>query len=354
MSGWERPDPPASEPAQPSSDAPPTSYWARSRDANGLGPGSLIRSGWRLYRSASRQFLLAAAIPGLIGVLLSLPSLVFGAAVMQAMFDALADFLVRVAADPQAYRYADSQAFQAELQARIQVAIAPQADLAAYSALGGGVAIAVGLIGTSVLTAAALAATAGQPISVGRAFRLVAARGGLLKPIAAIAIGWAAFSLVALSLQTATGFQAWAGAPGSARSVLIGSLAAVTSLVVAIGAVVLAVRWVLYIPTILVEGLGIGPGIGRATQLARGIQMRLALAITGVLILEAVSVGIVAAIIAFAVGISAGSVLVGFATYVGVTFIGNLLWAPLLPAMLALAYRTMTAAVAPTRPRVDG
>ena len=81
--------------------------------------------------------------------------------------------------------------------------------------------------------------------------------------------------------------------------------------------------------------------------------MRLALAITGVLILEAVSVGIVAAIIAFAVGISAGSVLVGFATYVGVTLIGNLLWAPLLPAMLTLA-STMTAAVAPTRPRVDG
>ena len=258
---------------------------------------------------------------------------------IQGVFDVMADFFARVAADPQAYRYADSAALQAEMQARLQAAMLPQADLAALSALGGGAGIAVGLIGSSVLTAAALAAAAGRPISIAGTFRLVAARGGLLKPFIALGVGWVAVTWVAIVLQTSTAFQAWAGAPDSPRGVLIASLVAVLVLVVAIAVVVLAVRWVLYIPAVLVEGLGIGPGLARATQLSGGIRIRLALAMAGLAILDAFSVGIVAAVVGVAIGLSAGSVTAGFGTYLITSLIGNLLWAPLVPAMVAIVYR---------------
>jgi hypothetical protein len=132
--------------------------------------------------------------------------------------------------------------------------------------------------------------------------------------------------------------------------VLIETLVAVAVLIVAIGALVLAVRWALYVPAVLAEGLGIASGVARATELGRGIRVRLSLAAVGVLILELLSVGAVAAIVAVVVGLSAGSAVVGIATYLGVTLIGNVLWAPFLPAMLALAYREMarTRAAAPS------
>jgi hypothetical protein len=329
VSGWEQPTPP--------SESPPSSHWTQPSDTPG--PGQLIRRAWRLYRSTPRHLLLVAAIPELVRDLLAIPSLLIGGLAIQGIFEVMGDFLARVAADPQAYRYGDSRALQAELQAQFQAAMLPQADLAVWSALGGGAGIAVGLIGSSVLTAAALAAAAGRPISVAGAFRLVAARGGLLKPTIALGVGWVAVSWSAIVVGASTGFQAWAGAPGSPRSVLLASLFAVMALVGTLGFIVLAVRWALYVPTSLAEGLGIGPGLTRAARLSRGIRTRLALAMAGVLILDALSVGIVATVVGLVLGFSAGSVAVGIAAYLIAAFIGNLLWAPLLPAIVALAYQ---------------
>jgi hypothetical protein len=286
-----------------------------------------------------RRLLLVAAIPELIRDVLAIPSLVIAGITVEAVFQVMLDLWRRIAADPERYRSLDSEALQAELQARLHTAILPPTDLAVLSAIGVGAGVAVALVGFSAVTAATLAASADRPVSIAGAFRLVGARGGLRTPIIGLGVGWTLVSLLSFSLQTSTEFQAWAGVPGSPRSVLLGSLLAVLALVVTIGLVVLTVRWALFIAAVQVEALGLGAGLARAAQLTHGIRIRLALAMAGIFIVQALSVGIVAAALGFAAGLSAGSVAIGFGTYMIASFIGNLLWAPLLPAILTLAYR---------------
>ncbi len=340
MSGWERPTPP------PPDGPAPLSYWSH-QEADPLGPGRLVRRGWRLYRSAPRRFVLVAAITGSLQSLLALPALASTVALAQGLFDVMADYFGRVMANPEAYRYADQAAIQADLEARIRAVLVPTNDLAALTAAGAGLGGAVGLIGTAALTATALSVAAGRPIPVAFAFRLVAARAGLVKPIVALGIGWATVSWVSVALQTSPDVQAWAGATGSPRSVLIGSLAGGLALVVFVGIVVLAVRWALLVPAVLVEALGVGPGLARAAQLTRGIRIRLGLAMAGILLLEGLVVGIAAAVSGFAVGLSARSFGVGVVVYLAVGLVGNVLWAPWLPAMLGVAYRERAHATEP-------
>jgi hypothetical protein len=335
VSGWERPTPPA--PDGPA----PRSYWSQP-EADSLGPGQLIRRGWRLYRSTPRRFLLIAAISGSLQTLLALPTLTSAVLLAQGLVDVMADYLGRIIANPEAYRYTDQQALQVELEARFRAVLVPGTDLAALSAVGAGLGGAIGLIGTAALTATALSVAVGRPIPVAFAFRLVAARAGLIKPIVALGLGWMAVSWLSVAVQASPDIQAWAGAAGSPRSVLLGSLLSVLALVVVVGIIVFAVRWALFIPAVLVEALGVGPGLARAAQLTRGIRIRLGLAMAGIFILHALSVGIGATVVGFVAGLLIGSVAVGFGAYLIASLIGNLLWAPLLPAMLALAYRERT------------
>jgi len=337
VSGWDTPAPPA--PPAPDQGGQ-RSYW--SQQADPVGPGRLIRRGWRLYRSAPSRFVLIAAITGSLQTLLAIPSLVSAARFAQGMFDAMTDYFGRVLADPEAYRYADQQALQAELEARLRDVQLPGTDLAALTAVGAGLGAAIGLIGVAALSAMALSVAASRPIPMTFAFRLVAARAGLVKPIVALGLGWMAVSWLTLALQSSPDVAAWAGAAGSPRSVLIGSLLSVLAVVVVVGFVVLAIRWALFVPAVLVEALGVGPGLSRAAQLTRGIRIRLALAMAGLLILQALVVTVLATVVGFAVGFSAGSFALGLAAYLAVGLVINLLWAPWLPATLAVAYRDRT------------
>jgi hypothetical protein len=336
VSGWEQPTP------RPPGESSPRNYWTQSVEADPLGAGQLIRGAWRLYRSAPRRFVVVAAIPAVIQALVTLPSMAAIVEVGQRVFDVMATYIGRIAANPEAAGAADQQAFQAELQAQLQAMMIPQADFAPVTAIGAGIAVAVGLIGAAAITAVALSVAAGRPIPMTFAFRLVAARAGLLKPIAALGVGWVAVTWLPLVLQASPTFQAWVGAAGSPRSNLIGSLLSVLALVVVVGIVVFAVRWALYIPAVLVEALGMGPALARAARLTHGIRIRLGLAMAGLLVLEALVVGTAATAIGFAVGLSASSARAGFVTYLAVGLIGNVIWAPLLPATLALAYRART------------
>lgn len=284
---------------------------------------------------------------GSLQTILALPSLASAADLAQQTFDVMADSFGRVVANPEAYRYADQQALQAELEARLRSVLVPGTDLAALTAAGAGLGVAIGLIGTAALTAMALSIASGRPIPVAFAFRLVAARAGLVKPIVALGLGWMAVSWLSLTLQASPDVQAWAGVAGSPRSVLIGSLLSVLALVVGIGVVVVAVRWALFIPAVLVEALGVGPGLARATQLTRGIRIRLGLAMVGIVLLQALVIGILATVAGVAVGLSAGSFAVGFAVYMTVGLAGNMLLAPWLPAMFAVAYRDRTPPAGP-------
>jgi hypothetical protein len=336
VSGWEQPSAP--------DDGSPRTYWGQAQAPDPLSPGQLVRAGWRLYRSAPRRFLVVAAIPAAIQALLALPSFAAALELVEAMFRVLADYLERVAADPETYRNADPNVLQEELEAQLQLVLVPGSDLMAWSAIGGGLAMVVGLIGTAALTSTALASAAGRPIPATFAYRLIAARAGLVMPITILGIGWVVVSWLPVFLQSSPEFQTWAGAPGSPRSVLIASLLGVLGLIVVLAIVVLAVRWALYIPAVLVEALGVGPGLARAAQLTRGIRMRLAVAMIGLIVLLAIGVGAVAVIVGFAVGFGAGSVAAGFVAYVVAGLLGSLLTAPVVPAMLAHAYRERTRA----------
>ena len=297
-----------------------------------------------------RRFLAVAIIPQLIADLVAIPGLLIVGQVIKATFEVMADVLARVAANPEAYRYPNSLALQAEMEARIQDVMVPAGDLAALSVVGGGFGVIVGLIGFSMLTAAGLAAAAGRPVSVADTFRRVASHGGLVKPIVALGVASAALSALSFGLQSSVAFQAWAGVAGSPRSALIGSLVAVLAVILTVGFVVLVARWALFVPVVIVEGPGIRPGLARAAVLSHGIRIRLAVAMAGILILEALTVGIVAPIVGVAAGISASSLEVGLAAYLIVALIGNILWAPLVPAILALAYRERTRDTEPAAP----
>jgi hypothetical protein len=171
--------------------------------------------------------LIVAFISGLLQTVAVLPSLAWGAAMARGMFDVLADYFDRVLANPEAYRFADQQALQAELQERLRSVLVPLPDPSALTAIGSGLGGAVGLIGTAALTAVALSIAAGRPIPVLFAIRLVAARAGLVKPIVALGLGWTAISWLSTAIQASPDVQAWAGAAGSPRSLLIGSLLSV-------------------------------------------------------------------------------------------------------------------------------
>jgi hypothetical protein len=329
VSGWERPTPPGDEPAR--------TFWAQEPKRDGLGPGQLIRRSLALYRAAPRRFLLVAAVPELIRDLLAIPSFVIAFGFIEGLVSAFGDYLARTNADPDAFR-ADPWSFQAEFQEQIRTVLVPPPDLASLSAATGAVGVVVGLVGSSALTAFALTAARTRPIAVTESFRLVMARSALLKPIVALGIGWLVAAWLPLLLQTSPEFQAWAGVPGSPRSVLLGSLLSVFGVVIAVLIVVVAVRWALYIATVVAEPLGVGAALARSAELSRGIRGRLALAMVGILLLQSISVGIVAALVGITMGTSTDSVVIGFAAYLTASLVGNLLWAPVLPTLLALAY----------------
>ncbi len=340
MSGWQPPTPPADG-------SESRTNWAQP-DSDPLGPGSLVRRGLRLYRSMPRRFLVIAAITGSLQTLLALPTLASSLAVAQGMFDVMADYFERAMATPEIYGTADQQALQAELEARLRAVVVPVSDLPALSVVGAGLGGAIGLIGVSALTVMALSMAAGRPVPVPFSFRLVAARAGLVIPVVALGIGWMAVAWLSIALGASPDVQTWAGAPGSPRSVLIGSLLGVLAVVVAVGVVVLAVRWALYVPAVLVEALGVGRGLARAAQLTRGIRIRLGLAMAGVLLLQALVVTVLATATGIAVGLATGSVTIGFGVYVAIGLVINVLWAPWLPAMFAVAYRERTHTAEPS------
>lgn len=341
MSGWQRPT--------PRDDPAGRSYWSQA-DADPLGPGRLIRAGWRLYRSAPGRLLVVATISGLLQTLVALPSLLWAATMTRGMVEVMADYFERVMANPDAYRVADQQALQAELEDRLRSVIVPVQDPSALTAIGAGLGGAIGLVGTAALTALALSIAARRPVPVPFAVRLVAARAGLVIPVIALGIGWAAVSWLSIAVQASPDVQAWVGATGSPRSVLIGSLLAVLAVVVGVGIIVLAVRWALYVPVVLVEALGIGGGLARAAQLTRGIRIKLGLAMAGILLLQGIVIAVVATVVGFVVGLAAGSFDVGFGTYLIAGMALNIVWAPWLPAMFAVAYRARTPTTEPLEP----
>lgn len=318
MSGWVTPTRPTSGTA-----GGPVA-WATPEETPGLSVGQLIRGAWRLYRSAGRRLLLAAAVPESIQILFSLPGIAVAVVEIKAALLVFANFR-QFSKDPYGF------------QAAVQAAVRPPGDLLVLVAITGGIGIAVTVTGWAMVTAVALAASEGQPVRAAQAFRIVLARKrAIVMPAIVVGIGWA---LVTAAQAALTPARPVLTTPSQSAAYGLLGLAIVS---VSVAAFVMAVVWSLALPAILVEKLGLRSGLARGAALTRGIRMRLGLAFIVVWILQGLSVGIVASLAGLIGGLLAWSIEVGAALYVIALFIGAILWLPFLPAMLAVAYRDRT------------
>lgn len=322
MSGW------TTSSSSGSPVGPPVG-WKAPDDTPGLSTGQLVRASWRLYRSAAGRLLTVAAVPAIIQGLLAMPGILLAGVMLRGMARVFED-LSRVRTDPLGF------------QAAVQAAVRPPADLSVLASVAGGIGVGVLLLEWAVLTAAALAITEGRTISVGEAFRTVGARGtAIVLPAFAVGIVWGCVNAAAVLLQPS--FAASATPGQAAQGGLLGLLVGV----LAIGTFVLAVYWSLALPAILAEGLSLHDGLARGAALTRGIRARIGVALMAVWVLQAAIVGIVAVSVALAAAISSGTLEAGGVGYTAVALVGTFLLAPLLPALLAIAYRDRTTAEEP-------
>jgi len=328
VSGWV-PPPPSTGATGPSG-APVT--WAAPEETPGLGTSDLLRGAWHLYGSAAGRLLTVAVIPEAVRAILTLPSLLTAMLGFRAMALVMSD-MSRFETNP--------EAFQAEIRAATRMS----PELAVVVGLCGGLTFFVIAIGWSALTAAALEVAAGRSFRVEAMFQAVAARRtGILVPAVVVGIVWALLGLASGLLQpTSTGVM-------SASQAALLSLFAVLVLALTIAGFALAVYWSLGLPAILAERLGLRDGLARGARLTKGIRMRLGLAILAASLLAAITVGVVAGLIAVVGGLAAGSLDVGIGGYLLVSLVGAFLWAPFIPSLLAVAYQDRIAQEATLTP----
>jgi hypothetical protein len=265
--------------------------------------------------------LLVAAVPALVQALLSLPSLAIGLRAIEGMVRIFGDFS-RFGRNP--------AAFQAEMQA----AVRPATDLLVISGVAGGLSIAFSIIGWGAMTAAAIAASEGRPVTIASAFRVVLARrSGIVIPALLVGLAWGLLTVLQAAL-TPTGTIL----PTPAQTVIYSLFGLVVG-VLTFAAFALAIVVSLALPAILAEDLDLRRGLARGAALTRGIRVRLGLAFIAVAILQGLTIGIIAGITAIAGGLIAMSLVVGVVIYLVITLIGAVFWLPFMPSLLVVAYR---------------
>ncbi len=328
---WETPTP------SPSTSASPTVGWERPKTTPGFGVLELIRGGWAAYRAASGSLLRIAVLPEILRGILLTPVAFLTATMIEGMVRLFGEFDVD-------HYLADPVAYQSTFQAGIEAATRPPANLAFLTGVVSGAALTLTLLSLGLLTAGALVVLDGRRPSIIGSMRAVAAcADGLVAPAIVLGMGWA---VIATPLELSQSDVAFRASGGSTTA--DGSLA-LLSLVISVAAFVVAVRWSLAIPAMLAEGLGLRAALARSTALTAGVRMPIALAliVASVTIGLAVSVtGLVGALVGF--GLS-GTIPAGVLAYLVVVTVVGLFFAPIIPAMLARAYR-LRIAPAPQAP----
>lgn len=318
---WETPTP------TPTPSTSPTVGWDRPRTTPGFGILELIRGGWATYRAASGSLLRIAVLPEIVRGILLTPVAFLTAAMIEAMVRIFGEFDVdRYLADPVAY--------QSTLQAGIEAATRPPANLAFLTGVVSGAALTLTLLSMGLLTAAALVVLDGRRPSVIGSMRAVAAcADGLVAPAIVLGMCWA---VIATPLELSQSDVAFKASGGSTTT--DGPLA-LLSLVITVAAFVLAVRWSLAIPAMLAEGLGLRAALARSAALTAGIRMPIAVALIVASVAIGIAVGVtglVGALVGFGLG---GTIQAGVVGYLVVVTVVGLFFAPIMPAMLARAYR---------------
>jgi hypothetical protein len=302
----------------------------------------VLSEAWRTYKRAFAPLLVIGAILGLLTILLSLPTLVYTLRTFDALVRVIVDLVDENGNNNGIY---DPVLLQTQLQALSVMPASTAITLAITGAAGTG----VGILGGAVLTAAAMAARAGRQVSPAEAVGAVLARGSaLVLPAILLAVGTAAVSLVIQFNQPAIQDSRFA----TSESSTVEAVLTFAGIVVTVAIFYLSVRWGLAIAAILAERIGLRAGLSRSSELTRGHRLRLAAIVIIVAILQALTVGLPAVVIGAVIGLSANAPSPGIVSFALVSVIASAIWAPLTPAVAAVAYGRLTerAADPPSEP----
>ncbi len=265
---------------------------------------------------------------GLLAILLSLPTIVYSLRTTEAFIRVIVDLLDQ---NGNNNGIVDPVLFQDQIQA---LALMP-ASTAITLAITDAAALALGILGTAVLTSAAMAVRAGRRVSPAESVGAVLARGSaLIIPAILLAVGSATVTLVIQFNQPtiqAARFE-------TAETSTITTVLSIAGIVVAAAIFYLSVRWGLAIVAILAEGIGLRAGLRRSSELTRGHRLRLAGIVLSVGILEALTVTLPAVVIGLVIGLSANAAGTGIFAFTIASVIGSAIWAPFMPAVTVVAY----------------
>jgi hypothetical protein len=301
--------------------------WERPETVPGLGVREVIGTGWRIYRRHFRSLLSLAIIPESARILTIVPSLVITARAVDAFEQFIRGF------DVKAFR-ADPQGYDLIIERQLQAAVRPEFELAILSGIASGLAIIVGFVTAALLTWAALEIVDGRHPSIRGAFRAVNARGApLILP--AVGLGVLAALAATVPILGSAPVDSSAVAGQSAGSSVISLLV----LILGVAVVVLAIRWSLVIPVILIEGLGLRAGLARSAALTSGVRIKIALSFLGYGLLFGLITAGIALVVAVAAGSATASLSVGAVGYFVVALLLGVIFAPVGSAMLAHIYR---------------
>ena len=313
----------------------PVQGWAAVDEEARLDParrpiGEVLREVVAVYRRHAGPILVLATIFEGTICLITLPYLVISIRVGLRMLDAMSRFFVNPA---ESTRYSEMAAIFDSLR---------QPGVAAYSGI-----VSVSPLASIVLLSAAVAAllgSAGESRTPGIAARAVLRRWpALLVPIAVLGVVAAGFGTWSYA-ATADMFDSPFGAGNPASLGPSMALSLLTSIVL-IGGAYLAVRWVVAVPALVAEGIGLRAALSRSSALTARRRLHVARCLLAVGAIWAIvgwifvipSLLAAAAIMAFGGGPLLAAPL---ALYV----IGRIVLAPLLPILCTILYGDLRAA----------
>lgn len=350
-SHWAAPDSPwavpgarAAEPA-PRVVAPRWGSWTPPPDERTITVGGVLGDAWRTYRRAFGPLLLIGTVIGLLTILLSLPTQVYTIRTYDALLRLIVD---AVQTQENHTGITDPVLLRTQIEAIVNMPLSTAITLA----IAGGAATGLGILGSCVLTAAALTARAGRRVSPAAAVITVLARGSaLVLPAVLLAVGSAT---VTLAVQLSSGTLQDSDFTSSGGTSTAQNVLTVAAILVALGIFYLSVRWGLAIAAILVEDVGLRAGLRRSSELTRGHRLRLAAIVIIVALLQALTVTLPAVVVGVVVGMGTASVSSGIVAFALTGVVGSALWAPISSAVAAVAYGRLTeresGAIGVTRP----
>jgi uncharacterized membrane protein YesL len=306
--------------------------WTPPPDERTITVGGVIGEAWGTYKGAFGPLLLMGTVIGLLLILLSLPTEVYTVRMYDALIRVIVDFV-----NTRATHSGISDPVLLEDQI-LAIANMPLSTAIIF-AITAGLTTGLGILGSCVLTAAALTARAGRRVSPSGSVMAVLARGSaLVVPAVLLAAGSA---IVTLAVQLNSGSVQRSDLTSTGGTNTAQTALTIAAIVIAAAIFYLSVRWGLAIAAILVEDVSLREGLRRSSRLTRGHRLRLAAIVIVVGLLQGLTVTLPALVLGLTIGFNAGSISSGIISFALAAIVGSAVWAPFSPAVAAVAYRRL-------------